>query len=184
MRHLILVRHAQPQIVIGVPAREWRLSDEGRAACLALAGRLAPFRPGALASSEEPKALETAQIVGDRLGVSVMPVAGLHEHERGPVRDLDQRRFEASVAAFFAHPQELVLGEETGEQARTRFTEAVEGIVRTHPGGDVVVVAHGTVITLYAAPRLGVRPFPLWQRLKMPDVIILPLVPDANQPPP
>jgi hypothetical protein len=30
MSHLILVRHSLPEMVAGVDAREWRLSDEGR----------------------------------------------------------------------------------------------------------------------------------------------------------
>jgi broad specificity phosphatase PhoE len=57
MSHLILVRHSLPEMVAGVDAREWRLSDEGRERCIALAKRLAPYQPARLISSDEPKAM-------------------------------------------------------------------------------------------------------------------------------
>jgi broad specificity phosphatase PhoE len=184
MRHLILVRHAQPQIVLDVPARNWHLSPDGRANCLPLARRLQTYRPSVLASSLEPKAIETADILTQLLGLPVMPVAGLHEHERGSVRELDEEDFEASVAAFFAHPEELVLGVETARQARDRFAGALEGIVRQHPTGDVVVVAHGTVMSLFVAAYTRIEPFPFWKRLRLPDMVALELAPGPRPNPP
>ena len=39
--HLLLVRHSQPEIMLGLPARDWRLSAEGRARCQLLAEEIA-----------------------------------------------------------------------------------------------------------------------------------------------
>src|SRR5205085_11952286 len=83
--------------------------------------------------------------------------------------------FEAEVAALFARPGELVMGDETADQARERFTRALTGVAEQHPGGDVIVVAHGTVITLFVAAVAGVAPFPLWKRLGLPSFVVLAL---------
>jgi broad specificity phosphatase PhoE len=91
------------------------------------------------------------------------------------VRELDEEDFEASVAAFFAHPEALVLGVETARQARERFTGALEDIVRQHPTGDVVVVTHGTVMSLFVAAYTGIEPFPYCKRLRLPERIALEL---------
>jgi broad specificity phosphatase PhoE len=189
VRHLILVRHAQPEIVLGVPAHAWHLSEQGRSVCLPLVNRLASYKPSILASSPEPTAIETAEILASRLSLPVIPIPGLHEHEheheRGPVGALDQSAFEAAIAVFFARPQELVLGEETAAQARDRFTRTIDGVVRKHPDGDdvAIAVAHGSVMTLSVAARIGVAPFPFWRRLRLPDVVALPLEPAPNPSP-
>lgn len=57
---LVLVRHAMPKIEPGAPAPSWRLGRAGRAAAAAL-GQFVPA--GYLVSSDEPKALETAELV-------------------------------------------------------------------------------------------------------------------------
>ena len=66
---LILVKHAQPVMVPGLPAARWALGEAGRAACAPLARALAPWRPEALLASEEPKAAQTARLTAERLGV-------------------------------------------------------------------------------------------------------------------
>jgi hypothetical protein len=43
----------------------------------------------------------------------------------------------------------------------------------------VVVVAHGTVISLYVAGRTGAPPFGLWKRLGLPSFVVV-TVPDGR----
>ena len=91
---------------------------------------------------------------------------GLHEHDRTNLSELlDQANFEDSVSDFFDRPEQLVMGQETGVQARDRFAKAVESVVESNPEGDVVIIAHGTVISLFVAEHTSVRPFELWKRL-------------------
>jgi broad specificity phosphatase PhoE len=175
MRQLILVKHSLPEILPEVPAAQWRLSVEGRRRCAALADRLAVYQPAAVVASVEPKALETAQIVAERLGLAPATAPGLHEHDRSNVGWSDADRFEADVARFFAHPSALVLGRETADQARARFTQAVDRALDSCPSGTLVIVAHGTVIALFVAARNGLEPFPLWRRLGLPSFIVLSL---------
>lgn len=173
MSALILVRHSAPEIVSEVSARDWHLSAEGRARCLLLAAALAPYQPCAIITSVEQKAVETGQIVAERLGVPQAAMDGLHEHDRRNVGLLDPATFQARVAAFFAEPDTLVLGHETAAQARARFTRAIDAVLAAYPHDTVAVVAHGTVLSLYLAQVAGIDPYPFWQRLGLPAFVVL-----------
>ena len=175
-RLLLLVRHSLPQMVTGVPASRWRLSAEGRHRSRALAERLAAYDPAAIVASEEPKAVETGQIVALVLGLPFETAPGLHEHERAVVRDLGSpEEFQAQVAAFFQRPGELVLGYETAGQAHARFAQAVARVLELHPDGNLVIVSHGTVMSLLVARANDLDPVPFWQSLGLPALAILSL---------
>ncbi|MBN1149184.1 MAG: histidine phosphatase family protein [Anaerolineales bacterium] len=170
---LILVKHSLPEIEPGRPASHWRLSGEGKRRCQALADLLAAYQPVSIVSSQEPKAVETARIVAGRLGLRAKSAAGLHEHERRTAPFTDQPTFEAAVARFFAHPNQLVFGEESAEQAQARFSAAVDSLLAQHTGGNLTLVAHGTVITLFVARSNGIEPLAFWKRLGLPSLVVL-----------
>ncbi len=164
------MKHAAPQIVAGVPPAFWRLSADGKAACQTLAARLAPHQPTLLFCSHELKAIETAALTARHLGARVQLAADLHEHDRtNAPYYATKEEFEDAVRRFFHLPGQLVFGAETANQARARFARAADGIRAAH-GDRAVIVAHGTVIALYAAPRLGADEFDLWRSLQLPDV--------------
>jgi broad specificity phosphatase PhoE len=173
-RSLLLIPHAAPQIQQDAPAREWPLSEAGRLACQPLAERLARYHVSAVISSAEPKARETAVILAARLGLTPSMDTALNEHARENVPFLSQPRFEASIQRFFAEPDTVVFGQETATQAYTRFAGAVRRALAAHPEGDVALVTHGTVMTLYAERHAGVAPFAFWRALQMPDLIEFP----------
>lgn len=173
MQKLILVRHSLPVITGEQPASQWQLSEEGRRRCERLAELLAAHRPSAIVTSTEPKAIETGQIAGERLGIPVEAAPNLHEHER-PGTGLDTvEQFEATVARLFENPGELVFGAETGDEARERFSAAVDDAMKQHPAGNVVIVTHGTVITLFVARVAGIKPVPFWKGLGLPAFVVL-----------
>ena len=172
---LILIRHSLPEIVPDVPARQWTLSEEGRQRCRWLAERLAEYDPGVIVTSLEPKAIETGQVVASLLNKPLETATGLHEHERRRVGFATQRQFEARVAALFEQPDERVMGEETATQAQRRFVQAVSHAIARHPRGNVAIVAHGTVIALFAAQAAGVDPFVFWKRLGLPAFVVFSL---------
>jgi len=174
-RRLLLIRHAAPLILQDTPAREWSLSDEGRLACEEFAGRLASYRVTAILSSTETKARETAAILAVRLGLTPGMDADLNEQGRENVPYLGRPVFEAAIRRLFAEPDTLVFGQETATQAYTRFAGAVGRALAAHPDGDVALVTHGTVMTLYAELHAGIEPFAFWHALKMPDLVALPV---------
>jgi len=138
-----------------------------------LADRLAAFRPDRITSSVEPKARETAELVATRLGIPSGTAPDLHEHDRRDTAFLGAKAFDASVARFFAEPDALVLGQETAAAAATRFGRAVAAVAAESTGESCVIVAHGTVISLFAAAHAGVDPLALWRELSLPSFITL-----------
>lgn len=101
----------------------------------------------------EPKAVETAKIVDERLGLVANLVEGLHEHVRDDVEFLSQAEFEKRIADFFARQRELVLGLETGNDSHARFANASDAVIETYRSGNLAVVTHVTVIPLVRVPR-------------------------------
>jgi len=176
IRWLVLIKHAMPVFDSDTPARDWPLSQSGAEA----AGRLAQImaadpqlHPSVLFCSPEPKAHDTARILGKALKLSVNVHADLHEHLR-PAPIQEKSDFQSSVAAFFAQPGKVVYGEESADQAFKRFNRAVDAICNNETG-NVCVVAHGTVISLLAARRCGLDGFELWQRLGLPSLVVVQL---------
>lgn len=123
----------------------------------------------------EPKATETGQIIAARLAVPIEVIAGLRENDRTGQGWLGTAELEARIAHFFVEPDRRIMGNETADAAHTRFAAAVEDVCARHQTGNIVVVAHGTVITLYVARRTGRDPFPFWQRLDLPSFVALSL---------
>jgi broad specificity phosphatase PhoE len=175
-RHLILIKHAAPTIVPGEAAATWTLSAAGRASCAALARRLAPYPVAAMAASDDPKAHDTAERVAATLGIAC-PLAldhDLREHERRADDFFsEQDQFQAAVRDLFARPDDLVFGAETSSAARERFAAAVARHLAATPVGDLAIVAHGTVISLFVAAHNVVAPFPLWESLGLPSFVVL-----------
>ena len=179
MRRLLLIKHSAPEIVPSQPARLWTLSATGRARCPVLARHLGTYLPATILSSTEPKAAETAQLIAEALGRSWYSIEELHEHDRSNAPFLSTAEFEATMVRFFAEPDVLVFGRETADAACERFSRAIMEVLQWHPQGDLAVVAHGTVITLFVARTNSIDAFDFWQRLGLPSYVVLSL-PDLS----
>ena len=166
---LILVRHGRPAIDPATPSTTWPLCPEGREACEKLAERIAAYSPKRVVSSPEPKARETAQIIGDRLGLAVELDPGLHEHKRQHLSFGTEQEFRQRIAAVFASPSEPVGGYETAHAAAERLAAALA----SHEGAPLVAVTHGTVLSMYLAEKLACDAHDLWRSLHMPDAFVL-----------
>ncbi|MDE2715611.1 MAG: phosphoglycerate mutase family protein [Chloroflexota bacterium] len=179
MRRLVLVKHSMPEIDPDKPASAWKLGEVGRGRAESLAAKLMEFNPCMIWSSREPKAIETAETVAGERGVPVEIAVGLEEHHRDNVPFLSSKdEFEEAVERFFLHPDELVLGMETANQARDRFAAAIDKVIGAGQT-DSIVVTHGTVITLYVASVAGVQRMGFWRRLGLPSYVVLTL-PDMS----
>ncbi|MBO0779206.1 MAG: histidine phosphatase family protein [Ktedonobacteraceae bacterium] len=69
----------------------------------------------------------------------------------------------------------MIFGNETAAQALQRFSSAVSTVVRRHQAGDIVVVTHGTVMTLFVVFHGQAEAFTFWWSLSMPKAIVLTL---------
>lgn len=139
---LILVRHAQVDLRADVPAPQWELSAEGRAAALRLAED--PVFDGVriVASSPGPKAVATAEPIAARLGLTVTVDRDLRESERPePMPILPDDEHRALVAAYLRG--EELDGWEPRVAVRKRMRAAVARL-----GDDAAVVSHGRALAL------------------------------------
>ena len=174
MTSVVLVKHSAPIVLASVPASKWHLSPTGIERCAGLADRLSAFATGSIATSAEPKAVETATIVGERLGLPVDVIEDLHEHDRRNTTLLGDGPFRQAVRTLFAHPNDRVFGEETAADALARFDAAIGRLLASRdPEEDVIVVSHGTVISLFVEAHTGEDGFGLWSRLGLPSLVIL-----------
>ena len=173
MNHVVLVKHSLPEIRENVPAREWNLSENGKARASTLAEALRKYQCEAIYSSIEPKALQTANILGDELVLNVQVVDGLHEHDRSRSPFYSKSEFESLVRRFFAQPDDLIFGSETAYQTLVRFRSALEPLLTFKNDENKIVVCHGAVISLYASWLTDCDGFQLWQELGLPSFVAL-----------
>jgi broad specificity phosphatase PhoE len=172
VKRLILIRHSVPDMRRDIAAADWRLSADGVARASSLARTLQPSGATKVFTSVEPKAIETAKALADVWGLDVEEVPGLQEHERPAAQWLSREEFEQKVRDLFGRPGEIVFGAESADHARRRFTMAVMRLI-ARTDADVVVVTHGTVLTLFVAEATGVEPFAFWKKLSMPCAVVL-----------
>ncbi|MBL8162223.1 MAG: histidine phosphatase family protein [Anaerolineae bacterium] len=177
MGFIILVRHAITQPQPGVSPHAWSLTDEGREKAQSLAERLHCFRASRILSSDEPKALETAQLLAGHLGsLAVTPHEALRETHRTSApfyRDVES--FKRAIRNAMQHPQKKAYGDETFQAAQDRFARAIGELVDSDDDETVIVVSHGTVLALYIASLTGLDAFSLWELLDMPSYAVVSL---------
>jgi len=172
-KHLILVKHSSPEIIENFPAREWQLSDEGRDRAQKLVDKLKKYQLNAVFSSDEPKARQTAEIIGRALELENHVLAGLHEQDRTEVLFSSHEEFQKKVKSVFERPDELVFGNETANQALDRFHKSVDQVLDVSNAENTLIVAHGTVISLYVSRLTGINGYSIWQELGLPSFVVL-----------
>lgn len=180
MRYLILVRHANSQLSADTPAHAWPLSPLGEQRARQLAAYLRPYEPAVIITSSEPKAIRTGQLLAEELNLEVADsLSDFDETDRHGVPFYPTAaEFEAALAQFFAHPADIILGRESAYDARGRFASAFYELIDEAPNGNIVLVSHAAILSLFAAASLDLTPYELWlrwQHLGMPAYLILTL---------
>jgi broad specificity phosphatase PhoE len=171
-RNLVFMRHSQTQPESGIAAREWQLTAEGRRRCVPLAAKLSAYNLDLIVTSTERKAIATGQLAAQKLGIPCQIAGDLHEHKRETAPYFDtMEEFQAAIRALLTKPAELVFGEETGQEARDRFAEAVKSVMRSNPRENIGIVTHGTVLSLFVSHLTGEEIFAFWQALGMPAIV-------------
>jgi broad specificity phosphatase PhoE len=160
------VRHAMPTVEEGVDPAHWHLDDATRAHTRAWADRLeVGERVGALVSSPEPKALETAVAIAERWPADLRPDDRLREAAR-PWIGTGYR----AIAHRYLRG-ELPEGWEAQEAVAERVRAAVRDAQGAAGSGSVVVVGHGLALSIHLGDRLGADfdRESFWSRLAFPD---------------
>jgi len=155
MRRVYFLTH--PEVIVDplIPVPEWGLAERGRQRASDLARRLRNI--GSVWSSTEPKALETADLIGVRLELVPHALEELGETDRSATGYLTEPEFWANYQEFLARPSYSARGWETAVDAQRRIVAAVDAVLADQPAGsgDVVVVSHASVGALMLCHLLG-----------------------------
>lgn len=175
VRRLLFVRHSLPIIQENIERQYWRLSEVGKQRADLVADHLARYSVQAVVSSNEMKAIETANAISSRIHRPFEVDERLREHcvDDEPFRS--EPAFKRLVDNFFERPDDVVFGSESANAAKRRMAAAITGIRRKYRTGDVVIVSHGRILSMYLARYLDLDPFELWKQLKSPSVVALSL---------
>ena len=140
------ISHPEVTIDPAVPVAEWGLSGAGRDRARALAPRLSGDIRSIVCSAER-KAIDTAEVLAQDLGLDFEVDALLGEMNRESTGFLPLEEFEITVHEFFAQPTKSIRGWERAIDAQARIVSGV----RRHADDGTAVVAHGGVGALLIA---------------------------------
>lgn len=160
---LVLVRHALPVSDPSAHPVDWVLDERAREDCVLLAHALRDLEQPFIRTSPEPKARQTADILGMRLGAWPEDDAGFGEVRR-PAACADDHV--ARVTTYLSG--EPLPGWERSSDALSRFGAAIARARASAAGRDVIVVSHGVVLTLYVEALRRGDPVAFWQSLPLP----------------
>jgi alpha-ribazole phosphatase/probable phosphoglycerate mutase len=185
---LLLARHGQTEwnaIRRFQGSSDLGLSDLGRRQAEALGRAVLGRRLASVYTSPLRRAVETAEIAlrGRRVPLTVVPELvefGLGEWEGRSVEEIKNREgdpYQRWVEAPLDHPPP---GSETLPRVAARVRHAIDRIARAHgmstADGEVLVVAHGGVISVYACHLLGLSLNAIW-RLRFDNASITVVAP-------
>lgn len=145
------------------------LSDLGRAQAAALGRAVRRRRVSRAYVSPMRRAVETAEIALAGTGIPLVPLDDLRELSLGrwEGRTVAEVRAEAGdpYRAWLRAPVDCPPPDaERLDDVRARMLGVMDTIARAHPDGDeVLVVAHGGVISVYACHLLGCSFNALWR---------------------
>ena len=172
MPRLVLVRHAQVRLDPELAPERWELTAEGRAAADRLARLDLLAGVEAVVTSPEPKARATAEPIAAAVGVELRVERGLREAERGAAPVDDRAAFVARVDAWLDGTP--VPGWEERDAAAERIVACIERLL-DGSSGDLAVVSHGTVLSLYLARLRRQERVALtdWEAIPLPAVAVV-----------
>jgi broad specificity phosphatase PhoE len=140
--------HPQVRIDPAVAVSDWGLNEVGAGRVAAFVARGVLGGTGAIVSSAERKAIETAEPIAAALGLDLVIRDAMHENDRSATGFLPPPEFEAVADEFFASPQTSIRGWERAADAQARIVRETETVLAGHRNGDVLLVGHGGVGTL------------------------------------
>ena len=148
-----------PEVVIDptMPVPDWPLSTVGIRRMRAAVLRSWTATVRSVFCSAERKAMDSAEILAERLWLSPIVLGALGENDRSATGYLPRDEFEVVANEFFARPDDSVRGWERAIDAQRRIVGAVEDVIaRSIAGGDIAIVSHGGVGALLLCHLKGV----------------------------
>ncbi len=121
----------------------------------------------AIYTSDLARALETARIIGEVLGLEPVVLEGfreiaLGEWEGRPIDEIRREDWE-NLERWYSRPMEArIPGAESLEDFRKRVLATFQGVLEEHPEGRIALVSHGGVLSVIVSHVLGLDLNNLW----------------------
>ncbi|WP_299476552.1 histidine phosphatase family protein [uncultured Roseibium sp.] len=157
MTWCIYLTHPEVEVDPNIPVPQWGLSTVGHAR--AEQATALPFTKeiGAIVSSGETKAIETARYFADKLSLEPRIREDLHENDRSATGFLPPDEFEQTADRFFADPKTSVRGWERAIDAQHRIVGGIQAVLSgIDPDLPVLFTGHGAAGTLLMCHLMGV----------------------------
>ncbi len=156
MSFIRYITHPEVKIDLNSPVTKWHLSDVGRGRAVRLLRQ--PWVPNIcrVISSAENKAQEMARILGAHLRIETETRPGTGENDRSSTGPLPPAEFRQLADLFFAEPERAIRGWERAADAQRRIASALADLLVPSRSGDIAVIGHGGVGTLWYCQLAGV----------------------------
>jgi broad specificity phosphatase PhoE len=131
-----------------------------------VAHRLTREKVEAIYASDLKRAWETAEIIGNEIGVEIVPEPRLRELNFGVFEGLTfdeaQARYPAMAAAWLGDPNRPPEGGESLAEFTGRIASLLADLKTRHDGGTVLLVAHGGPLGELLRLSFGLPPDGRW----------------------
>jgi broad specificity phosphatase PhoE len=155
VRHGQSVSNAHPELA-ALPLEEGdRLTELGRRQSIDAGEALGAFEPTALLSSSMGRARETAELIGERLGMAVTELPYITElresRNYATMRPEEQklRRWSVWMAEHGEDPDFSWQGGESFDQVRGRVRRLKDDLEREYDGQRPLIVTHGLFLRFF-----------------------------------
>lgn len=118
-------------------------------------------------SSTEPKAIATGKPISEYLNLKINEMEEFVEVKREK-KFLTDEEFLLQKKREVENLESVENGIESGADALRRFENGISILEKIHEGETVLIISHGTVMTIYFAKLLGQlnKTFERWQKIK------------------
>ncbi|MBN1765208.1 MAG: histidine phosphatase family protein [Sedimentisphaerales bacterium] len=130
------------------------LTDKGIKQALAMAEALNGDTISALYTSDLPRAIQTARIIAERLGLNIHTDKRLRERNLGILEGLTlddiQQQHPKIYESYTSHDPDYIIPH--GESTRQRFERGircVEELAARHPGEKILIITHGGILNSF-----------------------------------
>jgi len=146
-----IARNAETTVDMDTPVSKWLLSTEGRQQTEKLAG----LKVDAIASSDEIKAVQTAEPLSRKLDLHIDKYPALRELNRDRSPPMDNKTWNFGVKYAMKNPDKSKFEWEKASSALARFSEKIQELDLAYNKRRILVVSHGIVVSMYFAQLLG-----------------------------
>ena len=155
MSKLYFSTHAEVVIDKDIPIEMWPLSDRGKERFEMFLKQPWLKSIDTIYCSSEQKALDGAKIVSEYLNKPFTEIPTIGEFDRSSTGYQPKEIFVENVKLFFGSPNTSILGWETAQHTQDRVVKAFDEIINISKAGNILVVAHGGIGSLYLAYLLN-----------------------------